>query len=81
MMRVAVVGLGGVGGYFGGKLAGKYAGRLSTVWPLSPGGSHLAAIRREGPLLRTVEGECRVRPDIVTARPAEAGPCDLVRSR
>ncbi len=77
-MRVAVVGLGGVGGYFGGKLAGKYAGTPEHGVAFIARGAHLAAIRREGLLLRTVEGECRVRPDIATASPAEAGPCDLV---
>jgi 2-dehydropantoate 2-reductase len=78
MMRVAVVGLGGVGGYFGGKLAGKYAGTPEHRVAFIARGAHLAAIRREGLLLRTVEGEYRVRPDIATASPAEAGSCDLV---
>ena len=78
MMRIAVVGVGGVGGYFGGKLAGKYAGTPEHGVAFIARGAHLAAIRREGLLLRTVEGECRVRPDIATANPAAAGPCDLV---
>jgi 2-dehydropantoate 2-reductase len=77
-MRVAVVGVGGVGGYFGGKLAGKYAGTPEHSVAFIARGAHLAAIRREGLLLRTVDGECRVRPDIATDSPAEAGPCDLV---
>ncbi len=78
VMRVAVVGLGGVGGYFGGKLAGKYAGSPEHAVVFIARGARLAAIRREGLLLRTVEGEYRVRPDSATERPAEAGPCDLV---
>ena len=77
-MRVAVVGLGGVGGYFGGKLARKYAGSRGHAVVFIARGAHLAAIRKEGLLLKTVEGEYRVTPDLATECPAEAGPCDLV---
>ena len=77
-MRVAVVGLGGVGGYFGGKLARKYAGTPGHAVVFIARGAHLAAIRQGGLLLKTVEGEARVAPDLATERPAEAGPCDLV---
>ena len=77
-MRVAVVGLGGVGGYFGGKLARKYAGSPENTVVFIVRGAHLAAIRRDGLLLKTVEGEYRVAPDLATERPTEAGPCDLV---
>ena len=77
-MKIAVVGLGGVGGYFGGKLAGKYADSSEHKVIFVARGAHLAAIRREGLLLKTVEGVCRVMPDLATDRPAEAGSCDLV---
>lgn len=77
-MKIAVVGLGGVGGYFGGKLAGKYAGSQEHAVVFIARGAHLAAIRGEGLLLRAVEGTWRVKPDLATDRPAEAGPCDLV---
>jgi 2-dehydropantoate 2-reductase len=77
-MKVAVVGLGGVGGYFGGKLARKYAGSPGHTVVFIARGKHLAAIRREGLLLKTVEGDLRVTPDLATDSPAEAGPCDLV---
>ncbi|MHB9099697.1 MAG: ketopantoate reductase family protein [Syntrophales bacterium] len=78
MMKIAVVGLGGVGGYFGGKLARKYAGSPKHTVAFIARGGHLAAIRRDGLLLKTVEGECRVAPDLATDRAADAGPCDLV---
>jgi 2-dehydropantoate 2-reductase len=77
-MKIAVVGLGGVGGYFGGKLAGKYAGSPEHKVVFIARGEHLAAIRREGLLLKTVEGISLVIPDLATDRPAEAGSCDLV---
>ncbi|HBB17759.1 MAG: hypothetical protein A3J94_15520 [Syntrophus sp. RIFOXYC2_FULL_54_9] len=77
-MKIAVVGLGGVGGYFGGKLAGKYADSPEHTVIFIARGEHLAAIRREGLLLKAVEGVCRVIPDLATDHPAEAGSCDLV---
>ncbi|MFH0883371.1 MAG: 2-dehydropantoate 2-reductase [bacterium] len=77
-MKIAVVGLGGVGGYFGGKLAGKYAGSPEHRVVFIARGTHLAAIRREGLLLKTVEGIDRVMPDLATDRPVEAGSCDLI---
>lgn len=78
VMRIAVVGLGGVGGYFGGKLARRYAGSPGHSVAFIARGVHLAAIRQGGLLLKTVEGEERVAPDAATDDPAEAGPCDLV---
>lgn len=77
-MKIAIVGLGGVGGYFGGKLAGKYAGSREHAVVFIARGAHLAAIRRAGLLLKTVEGIDRVMPDLATDRPAEAGSCDLI---
>ncbi len=77
-MRVAVVGLGGVGGYFGGRLARAYAGTPGHSVAFIARGVHLAAIRQQGLLLKTVAGEERVAPDAATDDPAEVGPCDLV---
>lgn len=77
-MKIAIVGLGGVGGYFGGKIAQRYAGSAEHPVVFVARGAHLAAIRRDGLLLRTVEEEFRVRPDLATDSPSEAGPCDLV---
>jgi 2-dehydropantoate 2-reductase len=78
LMKIAVVGLGGVGGYFGGKLAGKYAGSPEHTVVFITRGAHLAAIRRAGLLLKTVEGIDRVMPGLATDRPVEAGSCDLI---
>src|SRR5256886_1864525 len=60
-MHIVVMGAGGVGGYFGAKLA--RAGERVT---LVARGEHLAAIRRDGLRLRSaVEGEYVVRPAAV----------------
>jgi 2-dehydropantoate 2-reductase len=77
-MRIAVVGIGGVGGFFGGKVALRYAGSAEHSVVFIARGAHLATIRKEGLLLKTVEGDFRVTPDLVTDDPAAAGPCDLV---
>ena len=77
-MKIAVVGLGGVGGYFGGKVALKYAGSSEHTVVFIARGAHHEAIRKSGLLLKTVEGEFRAIPDLTTDEPAAAGPCDLV---
>jgi 2-dehydropantoate 2-reductase len=77
-MKIAVVGLGGVGGYFGGKLAMKYAGMPGHSVVFIARGEHLAAIQKGGLLLKTVEGESLVVSDLATGNPAAVGPCDLV---
>src|SRR5438128_151287 len=60
-MRIVVMGAGGVGGYFGAKLA-----RAGETVTLVARGEHLAAIRRDGLRLRSaVEGEYVVRPAAV----------------
>src|SRR2546429_460353 len=62
-MHIVVMGAGGVGGYFGAKLA-----RAGEGVPLVARGEHLAAIRRDGLRLRSaVEGEYVVRPAAVEA--------------
>jgi 2-dehydropantoate 2-reductase len=60
-MRVLVVGAGGVGGFFGAKLA-----RAGESVVFLARGEHLAAIRRDGLRVRsTLEGESSVRVEAV----------------
>jgi 2-dehydropantoate 2-reductase len=77
-MKIAVIGLGGTGGYFGGKIAAAYAGSPGHRVIFIARGAHLAAIREGGLMLKTVDGESRVMPDLATENPAQAEPCDLV---
>lgn len=77
-MKIAVMGLGGVGGYFGGKIARKYAGSPGHRVIFIARGAHLAAIREKGLLVKAVEGDFAARPDLATDRPAETGPSDLI---
>jgi len=60
-MRVLIVGAGGVGGYFGAKLA-----RAGTAVTFLARGAHLAAIQRDGLRVRSaVDGEWVVRAHAV----------------
>ena len=60
-MRIVVMGAGGVGGYFGAKLA-----RGGHAVTLVARGAHLEAIRRDGLRVRSaVEGEFVASPDAV----------------
>jgi 2-dehydropantoate 2-reductase len=72
-MRIAVVGTGGVGGYFGGRLA--QAGE-DVVFLAR--GAHLRAIQEHGLQVESVDGDFTVRPAHATNDPAQIGPVDLV---
>ncbi len=74
-MRIAIYGTGGVGGYFGGRLA--QAGADVTFIAR---GAHLEAIRREGLQVESIAGDFTVAPAAAAAtdRPGEVGPVDLV---
>jgi len=76
-MRIGVIGIGGLGGYYGGKLALKYAGTGEHEVIFFARGEHLAAIRKVGLKLVTVDGEYVVRPTLATDKPAEMGVLDL----
>lgn len=72
-MRFVVVGAGGVGGYFGGRLAaaGHQVGFVAR-------GPHGAAMARRGLTVQSGRGELHLaEPDVVTDV-GEAGPCDFV---
>ncbi len=72
-MRIAILGVGGVGGYYGGLLA--CAGQDVA---LIARGAHLAALRELGLRVESVHGNFQVRPILATDEPAEIGPVDLV---
>jgi len=77
-MRIAIIGIGGVGGYFGGKLAREYAGSEKHEIIFMARGEHLQAIQQNGLKLFTQEGDYVVWPNIATDNPALAGMFDLV---
>ena len=71
-MRIAVYGAGGVGGYFGGRLA-----QAGADVHVIARGRHLDALRSHGLRVRSVKGDFTVRVP-ATDDPADIGPCDYV---
>lgn len=71
-MRVAVVGAGGVGGYFGGRLA-----QVGEDVHFLARGAHLRAIRERGLRVRSIRGDFEVRAQ-ATDDPDQIGPSDYV---
>ena len=72
-MKIAIMGTGGVGGYYGGLLA--KAGRDVTFIAR---GAHLQAIRKKGLQVKSVHGDFQVSKAKATDKPADVGPVDLI---
>ena len=79
-LNVAVIGVGGVGGYFGGRLAHAFSsGPDSSVKIFFIArGKHLDAIREDGLLLKSPQcGEIRCRPAQAVERIGDLPPMDI----
>lgn len=72
-MRIAVIGVGGVGGYFGGHLAAAGEDVLFVAR-----GAHLAALQRDGLTVESQRGPLQGLKVQATDDPAGHGPVDLV---
>ena len=72
-MRIAVMATGGVGGYFGAKLA---QGGHDVAFIAR--GRHLQAIRERGLLVKSAAGDIRVAPAAASDDPGTIGPVDIV---
>jgi 2-dehydropantoate 2-reductase len=72
-MRVAVFGAGGVGAYFGARLA-----EAGVELAVIARGAHLDAIRADGLRVDSVLGDMRVEPAIASASTADVGHVDVV---
>lgn len=76
--RIAILGIGGVGGYFGGQLARTFAGSDEDEIIFIARGANAGAIRANGLLIKTSQGEAVARPDLVSDDPAAIGVVDLL---
>ncbi|MCB0705468.1 MAG: 2-dehydropantoate 2-reductase [Saprospiraceae bacterium] len=76
--RILVFGVGGVGGFFGGKLAAYYAQSGEVEVDFIARGEHMEAIREHGLELITDEGTSRIHPNKITDDPAQLGKYDLI---
>jgi 2-dehydropantoate 2-reductase len=72
-MRIAVIGVGGVGGYFGARLA--QAGEEVTFIAR---GETLRALRESGLRIESVDGDILIKPAQATDDSALVGPVDIV---
>src|SRR5262245_58819722 len=72
-MRIAIVGAGGVGGYFGARLI--EAGADVTFIARC---AHLDAMRQRGLRLRSPKGDLHLPQVKASANPADVGPVDIV---
>ena len=71
MTRIAVYGAGGVGGYFGARLA-----QAGAEVHFIARGAHLHALREHGLRVRSIQGDFQVQAQ-VTDDPADIGPCQF----
>ncbi len=71
-MKFIIMGTGGVGGYFGGRLA-----QAGEEVCLVARGAHLAALQRDGLRVRSIRGDFTVQPVRALADPAGAGLADV----
>jgi len=72
-MKIAVMGSGGVGGYFGGRLA-----KAGCDVTFVARGAHLAAMREHGLKIESQAGDIHVPQVKATDDPAAIGPVDIV---
>jgi len=72
-MRIAIFGTGGVGGYFGGRLA-----QLGEDVTFIARGEHLRAIKEKGLRVDTRDGDFVIHPAAATDNVSDVGAVDLV---
>lgn len=71
-MRIAIFGTGGVGGYFGGRLA-----QVGEEVAFIARGEHLRALQRDGLRVESIAGDFTIAPVQATDDPATIGPVDV----
>ena len=72
-MKIVMFGAGGVGGYFGGRLA-----QAGCDVAFVARGAHLAAIRRDGLRLKSPKGDAHIASVRASDDPRDLGPADVV---
>lgn len=73
-MRIAVMGTGAVGAYFGAKLAAAFDNQMAFI----ARGDHLEAMQKHGLVVKSHEGDLTVRKAVFSADAAEVGTVDMV---
>ena len=77
-MKIAIAGIGGVGGYYGGLLAKRYSDDEDVEIVFIARGDHLEQIKKNGLNLITEKRTFTVKADLTTDNPAACGIFDCV---
>lgn len=76
--KIVIVGLGGVGGYYGGMLAKQYADNPEMEIYFVARGAHLRKVQENGLTLITEKGTFQVHPTLATNDVTEIGTADYI---
>ena len=76
--KIVIVGLGGVGGYYGGMLAKQYADHPDIEIYFVARGAHLQKVQENGLTLITEKGTFQVYPTLATDDVTEIGTADYI---
>lgn len=76
--KIVIVGLGGVGGYYGGMLAKQYADNPEIEIYFVVRGAHLRKVQENGLTLITEKGTFQVHPTLATNDVTEIGTADYI---
>lgn len=77
-MKIAIMGVGGVGGCFGGKLARHYINNKNVDITFIARGKHLKEIQNNGLKVITEQGTFIAKPDRAIDNPASCGMFDII---
>lgn len=77
-MKILIVGIGGVGGFFGGKLAHKYQDNADIEIFFLARGAHLSQIQEKGLCIKHLGEELICHPDKASDNPKDFGKVDLI---
>ena len=76
--KIIIVGIGGVGGYFGGLLAKHFYGRKDVEINFVARGGHLKEIQKNGLKVLKGDREFIAKPTLATDHPAEIGIANFI---
>lgn len=77
-MKIAIIGVGGIGGYFGGQLAAHYKNNKDVEIYFIARGEHLKEIKKNG--LKIIHGDNQwiAHPTLATDQPSDIGIVDIL---
>lgn len=77
-MNIAIIGIGGIGGCYGGKIAKAYENDKDVNVYFLARGEHLQAIQKNGLSVKTSDGEFCCRPSLASSNPIDFEELDFV---